>query len=804
MKMTAGYPISLNQKRLWDFYDREPESPLYNFPVGLRIIGPLDRGILKRALNAIVMRHATLRTVIVSSNGISSQRITQNCTVRMPEVDLTELPEDLRAMKLAALANIEIRRPFNLSNDPPLRALLLRVDSAGYILLLTTNLIAVDVWSMAILLRELVDAYVAYSAGKAPCLPKLPMQYIDFAIWQREWLQGKVLESRLSFWRNELQAVRNVQHVPLDFPRTPPQTHQGAREVMGLPEGLSESLKELSQREKVSLFMTLLATFKTLLFRYSGDDKIVVGTCVANRNRVETEGVVGLFANDLILSTDFSGKPTVRQVLNRVRHTTLKAYTYQDLPIGTLAHEVQPGRDLTRNPLFQVMFILQNDPTEDLQIPALTLSRYPLHPGTAEFDLMVTIENRGNLQVNLEYNTDLFEPTTIRYILNEYHNLLHQVVDNPDLPVSITAVPTCRGDSTEYPCLAQASALLKTKIEVDLVKLWESILQRRPIRTTDDFFQLGGDSLLAARMLARLEQNFGKKLSFYSLYEAPTIEQLAAVLSGNSPNLGVPRVVTIQPKGSRPPFLIFGAGPLWQPLAKHLGEDQPLFGLSLELSGAELKLPYDMKEVAGYVLRAILGSTLKSPYYIGGYCGRGVLAYEVAQQLLSKGLQVGLVVLLDTPNFASWRNYSNLQRFYAQFQSSYADLRHQRLRNIPRYLLTRFKGKVEWSRCVEFREGRTLSRNYSDENVDRLVDEAAMDYQPLPYASPVMIARCDKFRGAILGDSHLGWAHLLKGWSAIHQIPGGHREILGEANVEILANRLSCCLRTVQETTVAR
>ncbi len=435
-------PLSFAQQRLWFLNQMEPESPAYNQPKAIRLIGSLDVNALQKALDQIIARHEVLRTTFVSVDGMPLQVIADSRAVALPVIDLGAESEAARDAEVKRLLAETIRRPFDLSRDLMLRALLLRLHEAEHILLLVTHHIASDGWSTGVLHRELSALYQAFAAGEPPRLPELPVQYADFAVWQRQWLQGKTLDAQLAYWKKQLKLVPALE-LPSDRPRPLVQSFRGGRQFLVLSKDLSEGLKSLSRREGVTLFMILLAAFHTLLHRYTGQDDITVGSPIAGRTRAEIEGLIGFFVNTLVLRTDLSGNPSFRQLLDRVREVALGAYAHQDLPFEKLVEELQPERNLSHSPLFQVMFALQNVPRVAIELPGLTLSSMTVDSGTAKFDLFLSLhEETEALRGSLEYNTDLFDDATIHRMLNHFENLLKAVVANPDQRISGLALLT--------------------------------------------------------------------------------------------------------------------------------------------------------------------------------------------------------------------------------------------------------------------------------------------------------------------------------------------------------------------------
>ncbi|MGH2619360.1 MAG: condensation domain-containing protein, partial [Anaerolineales bacterium] len=332
--------------------------------------------------------------------------------------DLSGLPEAGREAEVSARAAEEARQPFDLARGPLLRVRLLKLGDEEYIALMTMHHIISDGWSLGIFIRESAALYEAFASGRKSPLSELPIQYSDFACWQQELLRGEALQTQLAYWKRQLAGLP-VLELPTDRPRPPVQTFSGAWQSSLLSAELSKSLEALSRREGVTLFMTLLAGFQTLLHRYTNQDDIVVGADIANRNRRETEDLIGFFVNQLVLRTDLSANPTFRELLGRVREVTLWAFAHQDMPFGKLVEELQPQRDPSRNPLFQVMFIVQNAPMPALELPGLTLTPLDIKEETSVFDLTISFigNEQGQTRVLCRYNTDLFEPGTITRML---------------------------------------------------------------------------------------------------------------------------------------------------------------------------------------------------------------------------------------------------------------------------------------------------------------------------------------------------------------------------------------------------
>ena len=431
-------PLSFAQQRLWFLDQFEPGGSLYNIPMALRLKGSLNTDALQQSLGEMVLRHESLRTSFTLVDGEPVQVIRKTSEYSLEVVDLSGLEDGDCKQEAQRLVQEEAQRPFDLQQGPLFRAGLLRLSDDEHILLLTLHHIISDGWSQGVLRRELPALYNAFSQGKPCSLPELPIQYADYAAWQRNWLQGEALERQIDYWKRNLGGAPALLELPTDRPRPPAQTFRGALKRHPLPESLSQSLKQLGQREGATLFMTLLAAFQVLLSRYSGQNDIVVGTPIANRTQAETEGVIGFFTNTLALRGDLSGDPTFRELLSRVRAMAIGAYTHQDLPFEKLVEELQPERSMSHSPVFQVMFTLQSAAGGAMEFEGLQLAGAGGEAVTAKFDLNMWFSEIGSetLAEHSSTNTDLFDADRIERMLGHFQTMLEGIVADPDQRIS--------------------------------------------------------------------------------------------------------------------------------------------------------------------------------------------------------------------------------------------------------------------------------------------------------------------------------------------------------------------------------
>jgi len=438
----GAHPLSFAQERLWFFDQYHPDSPAYNLPLALHLAGSLDVTALARSLDALMRRHDALRTTFAAVDGEPVQVVAPappapELVVALPLVDLHALVVPEREAEIRRLIAQEARRLFDLKQGPLLRATLLRLTLHEHVLLLTLHHIATDGWSMDVLARELGAFYAAFAAGRPSPLPDLPIQYADYARWQRAWLQGDALDARLAYWRARLKDAPLVLELPTDRPRPPVQTFAGATQTVLLSETLTTELKLLSRREGVTLFMTLLAAFQILLGRYSGQEDVLVGAPIAGRSVAECDELIGFFVNTLVLRGDLSGDPSFTELLARTRAVTLDAFAHADAPFEQIVQDLHPHRDPSRQPLVQVLFNMLNVAHTEFALPELTVEELAPSESLAKFDLTLSVtEAPGGLRAHVEYNTDLFDTATIERLTGHFRTLLEGVVAEPNRPLS--------------------------------------------------------------------------------------------------------------------------------------------------------------------------------------------------------------------------------------------------------------------------------------------------------------------------------------------------------------------------------
>ncbi|HYU36097.1 MAG TPA: amino acid adenylation domain-containing protein [Thermoanaerobaculia bacterium] len=580
-------PPSFAQQRLWLIDQLDPGSPLYNIPWAVRLTGPVAPELLAQVFAEVVRRHEALRTTFASHDGKPVQVIAPPAAVELPVVDLSGLPD--RTDQARQLAREEALRPFDLERGPLLRLGLVRLAERDWLLLLTMHHIVADGWSLGVLLREVGILSAAFSQGHPSPLPDLPVQYADFAVWQRAWLQGEVLERQLAWWKRDLAGAPQVLDLPTDRPRPPLQTFHGAVRPATLPPALSEAVRWLCLETGTTPFMALLAAWSVLLGRHAGQDDVLVGSPIAGRNRREVEDLIGFFVNTLVLRSAWDEATTFRQLLARVRSTALDAYAHQDLPFERLVEEIVPERDLSRTPLVQVLFVMQNAPVQDLAIPGLAVAPFLLDGEIAKLDLALSFwQEADGFAGELEHNTDLFDRATAERLLERFQTLLAAAAADPEQPVvdlpfltpeerrqlqaggQLELLRPIEDRSKALPAPERPGpargegAAPSDPIEEILAGIWAGLLGLDRVGVDENFFTLGGHSLLAAQVVSRIRAALGIELPLRKLFEFSTVATLARAVKAarqESVAQAPPRIVPLSRESGLP--LAFTQQRIW-------------------------------------------------------------------------------------------------------------------------------------------------------------------------------------------------------------------------------------------------
>jgi thioesterase domain-containing protein/acyl carrier protein/NAD(P)-dependent dehydrogenase (short-subunit alcohol dehydrogenase family) len=799
------------QQATWLEDPSNSDSAVYNYPLLLRIRGPLNQTALEQSLAEIVRRHQVFRSIFRMCDGELVQIILPPKKQDLPLTDLSGLPEAERDARFQKIALEEANRPFDLAHGPLLRLGLTRFTNDDHFLQLTTHHIVYDDWSTGILARELSEHYQFFATGRARLLPDLTFHYSDYVRWQQKQRREGKLDSKLQYWKRQLSSAKAFHHLPTDFVRPQKSAKQGARETAVLPSDLADAIKGLSRRERVSLFMVMLAGFQCLLHRYSKDEEIGIASCGANRALADVEPLIGRFGNAMLLRTSFSGNPTLRDLLARVRETALTAYSGQDLPFGMLLKETASAADRNWIPPFQVMFILQKASQDDPQVSGLPMNWHQFFAGTAAYDLEVWLKSEPAVEIILEYRTDLFRAATMKQILNDYHIILETMAN--DLSTRISEVRLSRQrEDLSTPIVSGARKIMvgehsttpRNDAELQLIAIWEAALKTRPIDIDENFFELGGDSLLAARLFAQMEKAFQTDLPLAMLLEAPTIRQLAKTINERKIHPSHSSLVTIQAGGTKPPlFCVHGhMGEVFfcRNLSRSLGSDQPVLGLRSQ--GLRGENPHDsVEDMAIHYLREIRTRQRNGPYFLCGYCFGGMVAYEIARLLEIEGEQVALLVLFNAPAPGGLEGWP-LKWVYLSKRIAHElkKLRPLRMRQKLATIVSKAAGlvslvsgvfKIALCWAVPGLANRAVQRllTIADINV-----AAAKSYNPAAYSGRITLFLTEEVASLYATDPAKGWENLAHGGIEIHQVAGDNNSMFDARFVDALTEKLKPCI----------
>jgi acyl carrier protein len=541
------FPLSFSQQRIWFLTRLMPADLSFTIEAITPFGGPLDRSALRKALRHIVTRHDVLRTTVHEAVGVPFQVVGPPADPELPVLDLTGVPEGQREEEKERALASQRRRPMDLATGPLLAASLIRLGEERHLLYLRLHHIVADGWSVGILVRELEALYAAHVADRTPALPDLPVQYTAFAAWQRREAEVGRWKEDLDYWKACL-ADLPVVRLPTDRPRPKTQTFRGAHALAVLPRELEQGLDGLSREEECTLFMTLLAAFALLLRRSSGQDDLVIGTHLADRDRRELEPLIGLFLNTLVLRLDVGPARTFADLLRRARDVSLAAYTHRQVPFEVLVAELSPARDLGRNPLFQIAFQFNNAPG---QVGAEgALASLDVNRGLSIFDLSLAMaRSREGLICLFEYSTDLFEAATIGYLADDFRDLLQAVVADPHRPLAEYGSPVARppgaaadgtadgGSAAPGSGRGATGAARDPELEGCVAAVWQGLLGRERVGPDDNFFELGGHSLLAVQLCARLRKELGVEIPLQAVFERPTVTEIAQLAAALLPRV---------------------------------------------------------------------------------------------------------------------------------------------------------------------------------------------------------------------------------------------------------------------------
>ncbi len=824
---TEVYPASLAQQRLWFLDQLGPKSAAYNVHFGLWLRGPLDMLALQSSLQELTNRHASLRTVFRLEGGELVQVVADRLAVRLPITDLTRSanPDG----EHYPLAKAEVERSFDLSKGPLFRARVLRVTNTDHVLLCTMHHIVTDSWSVQIMAKELSALYGAFCTQRPSPLPELPITYGDYSEWQRKWFKTAKVQQQLNFWKDELEEAPAVLELRMQRPRSSEQTFEGASQEIPLGDEITSGIKALAVRLQATPFMLLLAAFKILLYRASGQPDLSVGAPVAGRNSVETEGLVGFFVNTLVLRDDLSGNPSFPDLVGQVRETTLRAFANADVPFEKVVEFLQPERNLSYNPIFQVMFSVIKAAVQSDTFGDLTAFSYTVAPTKSILDLSMTIiEGKGGqFWAQIDHNTNLFRSEDVSRMLADYSTLLKAVIGSPEKRIMDLPIMEAAADRTaecSLPVVSMIGSKRKTltvtstshgpkperpgePIQAEeklLVGIWSDLLHLPGIGIDDNFFEIGGHSLLAAQLIAQIQSATGRKIAVSAVFRAPTIRAFAQLLRDDS--LAQPDPIAMKlhngvhngDGNDAIPFFAVAAPGVdtfgFAQLARHLPPDQSTYKLQAS-SPVVWGRPFtsdELQALATQYVAAMRSAQPHGPYCLGAMCEGVLIAQQMILQLEAEGEEVGLFTIFDT-----WVLENS------QIRSLWAiDYYMQRFRNFR--ALSRDEQFATMRRVFKRTTARSDTNSGSGWNRAYWPDK---DFQPPRFRAPVLLFKRPRQPFFYVRDPQMGWGSRSMGNVETRELNCGHYEMLREPYVRLvgqtLGNRMEA-IRNQQEVRSAR
>ena len=814
---TDSVALSAAQQRMWLLEQLAPGSSTYHIPAAFRIHGHLDIAVLEQSLTEIIRRHDILRTTVVAGKNGPVQSIAPTMSHDLAVIDL-QAEDDIHSL----LSQVSTQ-PFNLAVGPLLRTRLWKLESEDFIFLVTMHHLISDGWSFTLFWRELETLYTAYLQNEKSPLTALPIQYADYAIWQQKWLEGEHLPQMLNYWQQQLIAPIEAVQLPVDYPGHADSDYQGASYAVIVSPEVTEALKALSRATNVTLFMSLLSMFNVWLYSYSQQSQLLVCSPVAGRHQAETENLIGYFNNIVVFRSDLTGNPTFRELLPRIRQMVLDAYNHQDVPFQHIA--ALP--DLKRISLSRVLFDLQDAAGWSLHLPQLRTAPINIDSETADFDLSLLMEDAGNHLVgSLRYKIGLFKPETIATMWADFETLLTAAVNNPDQPLSNlfpahSKISTSKGTEAAESQLhaaqqavsaAVADPVLPTNgLELKLTAIWEDTLGVSPIGVEDNFFDLGGHSLLAVTLATEIEHRLtGQSFPLALLLQAPTIRQLATALRDDNGSEAWSALVPIQPGGrNRPIFFVHAAGGnvlLYYDLAKHLGPNQPVYGLQSQGLDGNQSILTTAEEMAALYIKEIRAVQPEGPYLLGGYCLGGTIAYEMAQQLCAQGQKVDILALFETYNWAKLQPETVVDKIVFLGQKidfhtrGFLQLSAREKRTFFREKLKVLKDRTQvwrgqWHQIMGKTSTPQNTYHIRLAQLWKVNDDAGDAYQPRSYPGQIIHFRAVK-EYKLYQAPALSWEPLAAGGVKSHLLPAYPSATLVEPFVVHVATILSDYLET--------
>ncbi len=815
VESNGAIPLSFAQERLW-LLCQSQQTAAYNVPLVWRISGELDVDALAAALHEIAQRHEILRTFFPSIEGMPIAAVSGPNTLPLVRVCLSGSTFD----EVLKAAVEEIRRDFDLTTGPLIRATLFTRSPVEHVLALAIHQIIFDGASMRLLSYELSELYRALCGGCTPALPKLSIQYSDFAHWQHEVLQGGSLKEEAAFWRAKLEP--DYSPFRLRCATNNPVTIGPAEKLTRIISGeVSGELRKLAQTEDATKFIVLVAALQALIHRYSDAEDVILFTSCSARCRHEVKNLIGLFANILPLRTNLQNARTFRELLRCARTSTLDAFAHQNLPLANTMEFLHTSGEMSSATVFQAMLIYQSSPLPELQFPAVRFAPLEMETGVARFHLLFELtDSKGAMHCSLKYRSDVLDEGSATRLVDDFQRLLAIVAENPDVALIDLPVSMGAGHANTFamesgfnmPSRKSLYARPRDTMELGLVTLWEELLGIERIGVHDTFFELGGHSLAVVRMFAEIEKMFGPRLPLAALLQAPTIAELARVIRRGSIDLPWSSLVPVQTAGQRPPvFLVHGVGGHvlgFGSISHYMGSDQPIYGLQARGIDGGAEPLHKVEDMAAHYIREMRTVQKGGPYYIGGVSFGGLVAFEMARQLSLSGETVALLILFDTAPTGLEKTLDWPERLWLGGRRNVMRLRVHASRLFTRHLgdglvyaragFVRVGRKLRsWAwRFLYEKSQKTRTAVQHDPNVvEEAARLAALRYIPQTYSGKAVLLRAEQ-ELSVWNDEDLtlGWDRLIKGGVEIRKVPGDHLTMHVEPHVRRLSEELRACI----------
>jgi thioesterase domain-containing protein/acyl carrier protein len=791
-------PLSFAQLYIWARDQMAPGDPSHNLPVGFRIKGQLDVGLLEDSFNAIVRRHEALRTTFAVMDGEPIQVIHPECRIKIRIIELDHLPVDEGEIRLQKLASKESVESFDLSRLPLMRVSLYKLGEIDHVLVVNLHHIIADGLSIAPLLNELDALYKAFKSGSPPNLPELPVQYADFAFWLRREFSKSAYPDQAEYWRAQMNGQLRPLALPFDRARPTVRSFSGANVFFSIPTSLVEKLNSLEQESGGTFFSIALALFQAMLHRYSGSEDMLILTPVSIRTQDELRPLIGNFLNLVPLRCDVSGNPTFIELLRRSRETTLNGLSNKDLPFDKIVGEMKIERNAGRDPMFQVM--LQVLPAGGAKFADLEIGNFQIDLAFSQFDLSLHLHERAEGYLGrFEYSTDVFNADTVERLSSNFMQLLGTIVADPNRPIAtlplLSAMDRKAPPAPERSSSEVAYAAPRNDLEISLATAWEKVLGVQSVGITDSFFDLGGNSLSALKLIAEIEQATGNQVDLGDFFHSPTITGLVASF-GPDAKKNTSVVVPLQPEGDGLPIFCICGVNLYRAFAESLGKGQPVFGVYVDEEQAIVnqvisgdRPAISMERLVEAYYKAIARFQPHGPYRLAGLSFGGILAMELADKMRKSGAEVALVFLLDAVlpqaqriNWTRWFSYQAAEI-----------MKGKGAKKLHRFL-TRFWNGRPQSDIEDRIEYEAFS--IRQRAAFQVAAEKWQAHQPAYDFRTILFRASDSSWGPYIDlDDDLGWGHYLGDRLSIVDAIGGHTSIIEPPNVADLGRKAQQYLR---------